>query len=144
MGMAVVLSGATLYAQPSTNPTESERGALASVESYRECDFPKIEGRLLVSLQHNVEGVVTSALREVARIKLAQPGCASSRITSQVQDLVQGGATPAIRFKAYLTSIVLSSPELFVAEGAAEYETDEQFFTALARKLENLALRDTP
>jgi hypothetical protein len=142
LGMAVVLSGAGLYAQWSPDPAVADRSPLGRLQSYQDCDMQKLEGRLLISLNHTVEGVVVGALREVAKIKLAQPACMSDPIASQVGDLVRNGATPAIRYKAYLTSIVLSAPLSFAAEGVAEFQTDEQFFTALARKLEMLALRD--
>ncbi len=142
LGLSVVLSVAGMLAQGSASLAGGDRSTLARLESYRECDFPKLEPRLLISLGHNVEGVVVGALREVAKIKLAQPTCTSERIASKVDDLVREGATPAIRFKAYLTSIVLSNPQTFAHEGEQEYQTDEQFFTAVARRLEELALRD--
>jgi hypothetical protein len=142
LGMAVVLSGVHLYAQPFPAGTGGERSTLGRLQSYQDCNMQKLEGRLRNSLSHDVEGVVVGALREVAKIKLAQPACTSDRIVRHVEDLVHDGATPAIRYKAYLTSIVLSTPHSFVEEGMAEFQTDEQFFTALARRLESLALRD--
>jgi hypothetical protein len=142
LGIAVVLSGESLYAQWSGGSAGADRSPLARLESYQGCDMQKLEGRLQMSLSHDVEGVVVAALREVAKIKLAQPACTLHRIAARVEDLVRGGATPAIRYKAYLTSLVLSAPLSFAEEGEAEFQTDEQFFTALARKLETLALRD--
>ncbi len=142
LGISVVLSAAGVLAQGSASLAGGDRSTLARLDSYRECDFPKLEPRLLISLGHDVEGVVVGALREVAKIKLAQPACTSERIVSKVDDLVREGATPAIRFKAYLTSIVLSNPQTFAQEGKTEYQTDEQFFTAIARHVEELALRD--
>lgn len=142
LGLAAVLSGANLHAQSSTDPLAADRSPIAKLQSYQICELERLERYLLNSLNHEVEGIVVGSLREVAKIKLAQPACTSERIASQVNDLVLTGATPAIRYKAYLTSIVLSAPLSFAAEGEAEFQTDEQFFTALARKLEVLALRD--
>ena len=142
LGLAVVLSGAGLVAQVTERSAGDDRSPIARLESYRECDLQKLEARLLISLGHDIEGVVVGALREVAKIKLAQPACTSDRIVSEVEDLVRKGATPAIRYKAYLTSIVLSTPHSFAREGETEFRTDEQFFTALSRRLEGLALRD--
>jgi hypothetical protein len=141
-GIAIALLGTSLFAQGGGTPAGNDRSPLARLESYQGCDLQKLEARLMASLGHDVEGVVVGALREVAKIKLAQPTCSSDRIFSQVQDLVKNGATPAIRYKAYLASIVLSTPLSFAQEGETEFQTDEQFFTALARRLENLALRD--
>ena len=142
LGMAVVLLGPTLYAQSTSDPVVADRSPLARLQSYQQCDLQKLERHLLNSLNHDVEGVVVGALREIAKIKLAQPACTSDPIATQVDNLVREGTTPAIRYKAYLTSIVLSTPVSFTAEGEAEFQTDEQFFTALARKLERIALRD--
>jgi hypothetical protein len=142
LGMAVVLSGAGLYAQSLSDQGMVERSPLARVQSYQACDLQKLERYLLNSLNHDVEGVVVGTLREVAKIKLAQPACTSGPIAAKVDDLVREGTTPAIRYKAYLTGIVLSAPVSFADEGDVEFQTDEQFFTALARKLETLALRD--
>lgn len=142
LGIAAVLSATNLYAQRSPGPAEAGKSTLGRLQSYQECDMQKLEETLRISLRNDIEGIVVCALREVAKIKLAQPECTSDRIASQVEDLVRNGATPAIRYKAYLTSIVLSTPHSFAAEGMAEFQTDEQFFTSLARKLEALALRD--
>ncbi len=142
LGLAAVLSGANLHAQSSSDPLAANRSPMGKLQSYQSCDLQSLERYLLNSLNHEAEGVVVSALREVAKIKLAQPACTSEPIASQVNELVLTGATPAIRYKAYLTSIVLSAPLSFAAEGEAEFQTDELFFTALARKLEVLALRD--
>ncbi len=143
LGMAVVLSGAGLQAQWSQDRSAPDRSPIGRLQSYQDCDLQKLESALVYSLGHDVPGVVEGSLREVAKIKLAQPSCSSDRIAGKVEDLVQHGATPAIRYKAYLTSIVLASPGVFEAEGVAEYQSDEQFFTALSRKLEQFALRDT-
>jgi hypothetical protein len=89
-----------------------------------------------------VEGVVVTALREVAKLALAQPGSMPDRIVSQVEVLVREGATAAIRYRAFLTTNALSAPYLFAAEGVTEFQTDEEFFIAVARKLEMLALRE--
>ncbi len=143
LGMAVVLSGAGLQAQWSQDRSAADRSPIGRLESYQDCDLQKLESTLAYSLGHDVPGVVESSLREVAKIKLAQPSCASDRIAEKVEDLVQRGATPAIRYKAYLTFMVLASPGVFEAEGVAEYQSDEEFFTALSRRLEQYALRDT-
>lgn len=142
LAVALAFSATTLTAQTPPASTNSQRSTLAQLRSYQECDLQKIEKILLVSLNDNVEGIVTGTLREVAKIKLAQPDCASEPVEGKVNELVRTGATSAIQYKAYLTSIVLFSPWAFQEEGTAEFMTDEQFFTALARRLETIALRD--
>lgn len=142
LGLAVALSGACLHAQSMPAPEGADRSPLARLQSYQQCDLPKHERQLLEALNHDVEGVVVCALREVAKIKLAQPECTSDPIVARVHELVHEGATPTISYKAYLTSIVLSNPRMFTSEGTTDFSSDEEFFTALARRLETFALRD--
>lgn len=138
----VVLGAAHVCAQRSSVPAGAERSPIAALESYERCDLQKLEKNLCICLSQDVEGIVMNALREVAKIKLAQPDCSSDVIETKVQNLVRTGMTPAVRFKAYLTTVVLQSPHSFFAEGKATFQTDEEFFTALARRLEGLALSD--
>jgi len=142
VGMAIVLSGPHIHAQSTSGMVVGDQSPLARLESYRLCDLQKAERPLLNSLNHDVEGVVVSTLREIAKLKLAQPVCTSDPIAEKVDDLVRNGSTPAVRYKAYLTSIVLSMPRFFASEGLVQFQSDEQFFTALARRLEGLALRN--
>ncbi len=141
-GVFVALSGASLSAQGTSAVVETVRSPIARLEFYEKCDLQKLEKRLCICLSHDVEGIVMNALREVAKIKLAQPDCSSDAIEAKVEDLVRNGRTPAIRYKAYLTGAVLSAPYSFAVEGKAEFRTDEEFFTAIARKLGDLALHD--
>ena len=140
LGLVVVLSGTGLHAQSLQDPRGADRSPLGRLQSYRQCDLRKLERPLLNSLGHDVEGVVVSALREAAKLALAQPGSMSDRIVSQVEVLLREGATAAIRYRAFLTTNALSAPYLFAAEGMTEFQTDEEFFIAVARKLEMLAL----
>jgi hypothetical protein len=142
VGLAVALSGTSLFAQSAGHPDDVQRSTLGELRSYQQCDLKKIEPRLLGALNDNIEGVVEGTLREIAKVKLAQPECTSELIEQRVNELITNGATAAVRHKAYLTSIVLFSPWAFEEEGVARYMTDEQFFTALSRKLEHIALRD--
>ena len=139
---ALVLVSAGAQAKTPGDESAGPQRTLASQKAYRECDFPKLERYLLASLNHDVEGVVVSALREVAKIKLAQPACSSDDIREKVEELVRDGSSPAVSYKAYLTAVVLASPETFVEEGNTEFATDEQFFTAIADQLERSALAD--
>ena len=141
-GLVVAFASAGAQVQP--NPDEGARplSTLASQKAYKECDLRRLERYLMASLNHEIEGVVVSTLREVAKIKLAQPECQSDRIREKVEELVREGTSPAVSYKAYLTAVILASPETFTEEGNADFTTDEQFFTAIARRLERSALAD--
>jgi hypothetical protein len=57
-----------------------------------------------------------------------------------VCELARDGNTPAVRYKASLVKLVFENPELFVAEGKAEYRNDEEVFTAIAHRLQETVL----
>jgi hypothetical protein len=108
----------------------------AKMEIYRQFNLPRFERNYLESLRFPVDAVVESTLREIALIKLAQPGLENPKIYQRVQELADGGNSPAIRYKASLVRCVFDNPDLFVAEGWREYRNDQDVFTAISRRLE--------
>jgi hypothetical protein len=107
----------------------------ASMSSYRSADMQKLERNFLGSLNHPNDGVVESAIREVARLKLVQPLCCSEAIVERLHELTIEGRTPAIRYKAALASILFENPEMFGVEGTVEFANEEELFTAIAHRL---------
>jgi hypothetical protein len=103
--------------------------------SYLKCDITCYEKGFLVSLGHEVDGVVESAIREVTLIKLVQPATKSERIREKLEILATSGRTPAIRVKALLGSAVYENPGWFTAEGLVEYGTDDEVFGAILARL---------
>ena len=112
----------------------------ATTATYRQFNLPRYERNYLGSLDFPLDAVVESALREVALIKLSQPGVQSPALYDRVCELASGGNTPAVRYKASLVKLVFENPELFVAEGKAEYRNDEEVFTAIAHRLQETVL----
>lgn len=107
----------------------------ARMSSYQSADLQKLEQNFLESLNHPVNGVVESAIREVARLKLVQPLCCSGAIVERLHELTIEGKTPAIRYKAALASILFENPEMFETEGPLEFTNEEELFTAIAHRL---------
>jgi hypothetical protein len=112
----------------------------AKMEIYRQFNLPRFERHYLESLRFPVDAVVECTLREIALIKLAQPGLENPKIYQRVQELADGGNSPVIRYKASLVRIVFDNPDLFVAEGWREYRNDQDVFTAISRRLEKSVL----
>ena len=114
----------------------------ADLESYRRVNLQHIERNFLGSLEYPMDAIVESALREITRLKLAQPCCSSDAIREKLEELSVRGNTPAIRYKAALASIVFEHPEMFVEEGGVEYTTGEEMFSSIAHKLERTVLAE--
>ena len=107
----------------------------ARLTSYQTCDLARYEKWFLVSLNHEIDGVVESAIREVTLVKMVQPGSASDAIRVKLESLAASGRTPAIRVKALLGSMVYENPDWFREEGGTEYTTDDEVFGAILTRL---------
>ena len=107
----------------------------ASMGSYQRVDMQRIEKQLLNSLNHPCDAVVESAIGEVARLKVAQLCCTSSAIADRLEELVEEGGTPAIRYKAMLATLVFQNPEMFAAESGRDFVNGEDLFGAIADRL---------
>jgi hypothetical protein len=112
----------------------------ATRATYQQFNLPRYERNYLGSLNFPLDAIVESALREVVLIKLSQPEVQTSAIYDKVSELASSGNTPAVRYKASLVKLVFENPDLFVAEGKAEYRNDEEVFTAIAQRLHDTVL----
>ncbi len=112
----------------------------ASTEAYMTASVKTLERGFLGSLNHDVPGVVESALGEITRFKLAQPHAVSPRIADRIDELATEGETAAIRYKASLASLVFRFPSMFTVHQYTYYVTSEQLFTDIARRLEQQVL----
>ncbi len=121
-------------------PTPSEFGKVAS---YKTVCFNKLERQYLHSLDSDREVIVEGTMREIARIKLAQPSCASPAIEAKISTLAILGSTPAIRFKASLIAMVFQHPEYFADESDVDFHTPDEMFAAISRRIEKELLAAT-
>ena len=114
----------------------------APISMYKDFDLLRYEKNFIGSLRFPCDGIVESALRELAMIKLCQPTCCSEAIEEEIRQLAVEGATPSIRYKAQLASLLFDIPEMFMNEQLVSYKDAEQLFTALSRRLENQCLAE--
>jgi hypothetical protein len=136
MKTAVVLLAVGLAGMAgSLEAGEKDVRTCARLASYQKCDISRHEKGFLISLGHEVNGVVESAIREVTLIKLVQPASKSERIKEKLESLAASGRTPAIRVKALLGSTVYENPGWFTEEALVEYGTDDEVFGAILARL---------
>ncbi|MEK7249476.1 MAG: hypothetical protein AAB209_03535 [Bacteroidota bacterium] len=113
----------------------------ADLKSYQEFDVNRFGKNFLGSLEYaDCNDIVECGLAQVAMLKLAQPAAQLNVLKKKVDGLALHGDTPAVRYKAYLTSMVFEHPELFIYEKYGTYLTGEELFTALAQRLQIEAL----
>ncbi len=125
---------------PGVKTSATETPLFASVNSYVQANIPALEKYFLASLEYPSDGVVEAALREITRVKLAQPSVSSEPLEERFKELSLEGNTPAIRYKALLGLQVFENAELFLVLGNREYMTDDEMFTAISRQLERSLL----
>ena len=66
----------------------------------------------LTSLESPTQGVVQSAIGIILQWRLISPGEDLSKCEQKIKELAINGATPTIRFKASLASLVMDNPTL--------------------------------
>ena len=130
---ATVVSGAR---SQETAGTDERIPVFGKASSYQNANLQKLERGYLASLNHPLDAVVECAIREVTRLKLAQPCCVSTRIQKRLETLVAEGRTPAVRYKAMLATMVFERPSTFAAEGTVDFIDEPQLYSAITRRLE--------
>lgn len=86
-----------------------------------------------LSTRHN--GIVEEALAIVTMMKLDLPADEFPRIKGEIDDLAAYGATPVIRYKAYLAEAVFADPAIFKEEASHQYGDRDALFRALADRI---------
>lgn len=129
----VMVFGSGLLAAQHTETTEKPCVPCAHWEAYRHVNAARFEQAYINSLRHDVDGVVEIAIREVALIKIAQPGFNSPGITTELHRLSGEGRTLPIRVKAALAESVLDNALLIEENGG--FATDEDLFTAIVQAM---------
>ncbi len=94
----------------------------------------------LRALQHSNKGLAESAIFQVVKLKLFYPGIKCDELLSQLEQLSEKGATPAIRFKAFLAATFLRHPDLLERLPKANYKAQDAFFFMLSANLQNAYL----
>lgn len=108
--------------------------------AYRAMNVAKYQPACVISLRHPIDGVVECALRDAMMLKLARPDVEVPDIRNEIRRLTTEGASPAIRYRAWLTTLVYENPRMFAAEANGDYYTAEEAFAAVARRLEQTLL----
>ena len=142
MFIAAMLTGAltsgSLAQTSGTDPESRKYFSRLSTDNMAKVD--KAKRNYLACLKSPNDGVVESSLAYCARIKLSVPWEDLSELKQAIDGLAVGGRTPAIRYKAYLVTLVFDSPGLFTQEAREDFQTSEELFNALSKRLQETLL----
>ena len=110
------------------------------LKNFSAADKERIDKNYAVAMSMDNDGINESALAVVAMVKLDLPADEFSMIKGEIDRLVTNGATPMIRYRAYLVKAVFANPAMFKEEAARQYSDRDEFFSALAGKMAKVLL----
>lgn len=136
--MTALMMGAMAAPASAQAPAEAREAApyFSSLESHHRVNFNRACKNYLAGITSENEGVVESAIAHVVRMKMYLQDQNFCDLQPAISSLAVAGATPAIRYKAYLASLVLDNPSWFAEECGKEYRNPAELFTALSNRLE--------
>ncbi len=111
-----------------------------SYESYRTKNVELAAKNYLHSLESTNEGVVTSALAQIGRMKLYFPARSFTDLEKKIAELSLNGETSNIRYRAFLVSNIFNNPGTFSIEASTTFEDSEALFSALSSRLNSSLL----
>ena len=110
------------------------------LKNFSAADKERVDKGYAFALSADNIGLNESALAVVAMVKLDLPAEKFSMIKKEIDRLVTKGATPVIRYKAYLVGAVFANPAMFKEEGSRQYDDRDVLFSALAGRMTKVLL----
>lgn len=105
------------------------------LKNYSDAAKERLDKAYSISLSFNNNNIIEAALAIVTMMKLDVPSYDFSMIKDKIDDLAANGATPVIRFKAYLAEAVFTNPVMFKEEAIGQYDDPDALFSALAERM---------
>ena len=138
----VLLVGFSSQARSQNEHSSAEDFAVfADIGSYQRVDFARCAELYLGSLTYrDCDEIVECGLAQVVMLKLAQPLAEHNVLRNRIDELAISGKTPAIRYKAHLTTMVFDHPEWFAFEKYCQHKCGDTLFGALAARVQKKTL----
>ena len=108
----------------------------SSRERHHSANLDKAAQRYVECLESCNTGVVESALAQAVLMKLYVPEKEFDGLRGKIGSLSVNGCNPAIRYKAYLASLVYDDPELFTKEQGQSFSDAEALFSSVSNRLQ--------
>ena len=141
LAAGLILGTASAMGQvPRISPVSQERPCISSTAHYATANLAQAKKNFLWTLQSDNDGVVESALAHVAQMRILVPNEDMRDIEVALAQLSNNGRTPVIRYKGYLATQVFASPALFARAAAVDYASGDDFFAAVALRLQQTML----
>ncbi len=139
--VAMFAAAMVLMTAPAMQAQEKNDGKFFSdPDAYKTANIPVVLKAFESCLASENEGVQESAMAHLAMLKLVLPATDAAAITHRLEEMATAANEPGVRYKAYITSQVYRSPELFAGEGGETYNNGDELFTVLAGRLQSSLL----
>jgi hypothetical protein len=126
LAVVATFAGATLA---------QEKAYFPSADKYTVAAVAKLEKAMTPCLECQNDGVVESALAQIAWAKLNVASYDFSAMRAVLNKLAIYGQTPEIRYKAYLVTLVFDHTELFRDVLGKEYADGTDLFSAISERV---------
>ena len=97
---------------------------------------------LYSALHSENAGVIVSALRITALLKMRYPGADVSSLVETIDEIRTSHPSGTMRYKAYVVLSVCENPEWYSNEHAIVTANDESFFRATSERLQKQLLSE--
>jgi len=129
------LAAVTAAVMIASTATASEHSYFSDSAAYACAGAAKSAGAYRSALASKNTGVVESALAQVAMFRLNMPECEMGQAKANVRAVESRGATPELRYKAWVVRTLMENPGLFAAVPKSGYAEPDALFAALAGTL---------
>ena len=116
----------------STACSESPQKRFANLERKIE----RAKKNYMVALQSGKTGLVESAIKMVAKMKLRVPSADVTELQEVLDEISVTHPSATIRYKAYIASAVCNDPLWYASEDTLMATDEEQFFIAASHRLQ--------
>ena len=140
---AMLLAGLAFAALPAGSSAQvaddmrADQMYFSNLRTYQTVDLSRARKNYIACLATDNEGVVQSALAQVAMMKLFLPGVNFEDLHAAVNSLAVCGKSAETRYEAYLTGLVFDSPGMFRQEATTSYRDSDQLFIALSARVQS-------
>lgn len=95
---------------------------------------------LISGLNSQISGVIESAMRVTAQMKMRYPQADVSELVEAVNNIWQKHPSGSMRYKAYLAQSICENPEWFIQEPSLTAANEEDFYRAASARLQEKLL----
>ncbi len=140
IALGLLLTSLSATGQNLKREEKADVPVYGTVYSYEPAYLRRAAVNYAAALHSDCDGVVESAIAHSTFLRIFAQRLDLSQIHSELADLVDKGRTSAIRYRAYLATVVFDSPARFENTVKVKYPDGDQFFNVVASQVHKTLL----